>query len=305
MLLIWNGSTFFQHLPIGDAEFGPEVRDRQHRADAQRRADPVRLAALRRPAARSRDARRAGAPGGRARDDRSDHRPATTARASPTRRRSCAPRPASRGDNLVVISFQVHRFKTVNDQHGYETGDRLLKTHCGRAGRRARRRRRSSPASAATSSPSRWRSPPTTMAAPTSSPRRSLRTVTRPFAVRRADHPGRRLRRHRLGAGGRRPDSRPAAPRRHRAWIMRAAAASRRPVWFDAGMERALIAQGEIEQGIRFGLEHGQFVPYLRAAGRPRDRRDRRLRGAGALDPSAVAGSSGPTSSFRSPRRSA
>jgi EAL domain-containing protein (putative c-di-GMP-specific phosphodiesterase class I) len=28
-------------------------------------------------------------------------------------------------------------------------------------------------------------------------------------------------------------------------------------------MERALIAQGEIEQGIRFGLEHGQFVPYF------------------------------------------
>jgi predicted signal transduction protein with EAL and GGDEF domain len=36
-----------------------------------------------------------------------------------------------------------------------------------------------------------------------------------------------------------------------------------RPVWFDAGMERALVAQGEIEQGIRFGLEHGQFVPYF------------------------------------------
>jgi EAL domain-containing protein (putative c-di-GMP-specific phosphodiesterase class I) len=36
-----------------------------------------------------------------------------------------------------------------------------------------------------------------------------------------------------------------------------------RPVWFDAGMERALIAQGEVEQGIRFGLEHGQFVPYF------------------------------------------
>jgi EAL domain-containing protein (putative c-di-GMP-specific phosphodiesterase class I) len=36
-----------------------------------------------------------------------------------------------------------------------------------------------------------------------------------------------------------------------------------RPVWFDAGMERALIAQGEIEQGIRFGLEHGHFVPYF------------------------------------------
>jgi predicted signal transduction protein with EAL and GGDEF domain len=36
-----------------------------------------------------------------------------------------------------------------------------------------------------------------------------------------------------------------------------------RPVWFDAGMERALVAHGEIEQGIRFGLEHGQFVPYF------------------------------------------
>jgi predicted signal transduction protein with EAL and GGDEF domain len=36
-----------------------------------------------------------------------------------------------------------------------------------------------------------------------------------------------------------------------------------RPVWFDAGMERALIAQSEIEQGIRYGLEHGQFVPYF------------------------------------------
>ena len=36
-----------------------------------------------------------------------------------------------------------------------------------------------------------------------------------------------------------------------------------RPVWFDAGMERALIAHGEIEQGIRYGLEHGQFVPYF------------------------------------------
>src|SRR5690348_16604435 len=36
-----------------------------------------------------------------------------------------------------------------------------------------------------------------------------------------------------------------------------------RPVWFDAGMERALIAQGEIEQGIRFGLDHDQFLPYF------------------------------------------
>jgi EAL domain-containing protein (putative c-di-GMP-specific phosphodiesterase class I) len=36
-----------------------------------------------------------------------------------------------------------------------------------------------------------------------------------------------------------------------------------RAIWFDDGMERALIAHGEIEQGIRHGLEHGQFVPYF------------------------------------------
>ena len=26
MLLIWNGSTFFHNLPMGDAEVGPEIR---------------------------------------------------------------------------------------------------------------------------------------------------------------------------------------------------------------------------------------------------------------------------------------
>jgi EAL domain-containing protein (putative c-di-GMP-specific phosphodiesterase class I) len=36
-----------------------------------------------------------------------------------------------------------------------------------------------------------------------------------------------------------------------------------RPVWFDAGMERALVAHGELEQAIRYGLEHAQFVPYF------------------------------------------
>ena len=40
-------------------------------------------------------------------------------------------------------------------------------------------------------------------------------------------------------------------------------ARSARPVWFDEGMERALIVHSEIEQGIRHGLEHGQFVPFF------------------------------------------
>ena len=61
-----------------------------------------------------------------------DRSPASTiARALPTAPGSCAPKPRERGDNLVIISFQVHRFKTVNDQHGYETGDRLLQDTAG------------------------------------------------------------------------------------------------------------------------------------------------------------------------------
>ncbi len=36
-----------------------------------------------------------------------------------------------------------------------------------------------------------------------------------------------------------------------------------RPVWFDAAMERALITHGEVEEGIRFGLQHEQFVPFF------------------------------------------
>ncbi|MDQ3143482.1 MAG: bifunctional diguanylate cyclase/phosphodiesterase, partial [Pseudomonadota bacterium] len=36
-----------------------------------------------------------------------------------------------------------------------------------------------------------------------------------------------------------------------------------RPMWFDAAMERQLIAHSEIEQGIRFGLDHDQFLPYF------------------------------------------
>ncbi|HEY0627953.1 MAG TPA: GGDEF domain-containing phosphodiesterase, partial [Sphingomicrobium sp.] len=38
---------------------------------------------------------------------------------------------------------------------------------------------------------------------------------------------------------------------------------SARPIWFDEGMERALIVHSEVEQGIRYGLEHGQFIPYF------------------------------------------
>ena len=36
-----------------------------------------------------------------------------------------------RGDHMVIVSIQIHRFKTVNDQHGYDMGDRLLREIAG------------------------------------------------------------------------------------------------------------------------------------------------------------------------------
>src|SRR5438270_5141077 len=126
MLLIWNGSTFFNSLPLGDAHFGPEVRvtstalmlnvalilfgwrryvDLQHEAE-MRAEQELRATVL-----------------------------ATTDPITGLyNRKGFADRAGQlcaaaddRGDHLVVISFQVHRFKSINDQHGYETGDRLLK----------------------------------------------------------------------------------------------------------------------------------------------------------------------------------
>ena len=176
--------------------------------------------------------------------------------------RNCARGRGERGDNLAIISFQINRFKTVNDQHGYETGDRLLKMH----------RRRARPMSSAGAVIARLSGDefavalalgPSDMAAPRRSPKSVLRAVTRPFMfderiIQVGAFAG-------IAVGSRRATR--AFP------ISCAAPTSRmdharsgrvaRPVWFDAGMERALIAQGEIEQGIRFGLEHGQFVPYF------------------------------------------
>ena len=36
-----------------------------------------------------------------------------------------------------------------------------------------------------------------------------------------------------------------------------------RPTWFDSSMERALIERSELEQAIRVGIEHRQFIPYF------------------------------------------
>jgi diguanylate cyclase (GGDEF)-like protein len=160
-----------------------------------------------------------------------------------------------------MFSLQIHRFKTVSDQHGYDTGDKFLKC-LGTAlteelGPDAVVARLSGDelAAAVTMHPSEVESAEQLA-------ERALRAVTRPFTI------DERLIQVGAFAGIAAAN---AAEVRVPDLLRRADIALNhakdgrvtRPVWFDAGMERALIAQGEIEQGIRFGLEHGQFVPYF------------------------------------------
>ena len=260
MLLIWNGSAFFHNLRIGGQEFGPEVRiastaltlnvalilfgwrryvDLQH--EAEMRAEQERRATV---------------------------LATTDAITGLYNRKGFADRgaqlcaaAAERGDNLVVISFQIHRFKAVNDQHGYETGDRLLKSisvalahELGPDSVIARLSGDEFAVALALAADQTGRAEELAEVV--------LHTVTRPLLFEE------RIIQVGAFAG---IASTPATSARIPDVLRRADIAMdharsgrvARPVWFDAGMERALIAHGEIEQGIRVGLEHGQFVPYF------------------------------------------
>jgi diguanylate cyclase (GGDEF)-like protein len=259
MLLIWNGSTFFQNLSImGD--FGPDLRiastaltlnvalilfgwrryvDLQH--EAEMRSEQERQAAV----LASTDS----ITGLLNRKGFADSAGEFCARA------------AERGSNLGIISFQINRFKTVNDQHGYETGDRLLKCIAESLNEALGKsvviaRLSGDEFGVAIELDPDNRSPADEAA------ERVLHATTRPFMFED------RIIQVGAFAG---IASAPAADVQIPDLLRRAdiamdhARSGRvgRPVWFDAGMERALMIQGEVEQGIRFGLEHGQFVPYF------------------------------------------
>ena len=260
VLLIWNGSSFFHQLQVAGPQLGPSVQitstaltlnvalilfgwrryvDLQHeaerRAEGERRAvvlattDPITGLAN----------RKGFADGG--------ERLLEIAR--------------SRGDQIVVFSIQIHRFKLVNDQHGYDTGDQLLKClaasmteELGPDAIIARLSGDEFAAALAIDPAELGRSEALAEAA--------LRGITRPFTIdERTIQVG-------AFAGIAVANSADA----HIPDLLRRADIAlnhakngrvARPVWFDAGMERALVAQGEIEQGIRHGLEHGQFIPYF------------------------------------------
>ena len=260
MLLIWNGSTFFHNLRIGGTEFGPEVRlastaltlnvalilfgwrryvDLQH--EAEMRAEHERRAVVL--------ATTDSITGLYNRKGFADRAGQLCAEA------------AGRGDDLVVISFQVHRFRTVNDQHGYETGDRLLKTISvslvDELGPDAVLARLSGDEFAVALALANER-----MSRADELAEAVLRIVTRPLLFEE------KIIQVGAFAG---IAAAPAGEVRIPDILRRADIAMdharsgrvARPIWFDAGMERALIAHAEIEQGIRVGLDHDQFVPYF------------------------------------------
>ena len=162
--------------------------------------------------------------------------------------------------HLVVVTLQLHRFKTVNDRHGHFLGDRLL-CAIGAAIEAI------APAGAIVA---RLNGGEFAIAFASEGDNKAaegvatdiLRRVTAPF-----DIDGRLLQ---VGAyaglaeGIADTTPLPDLLRRADIALERARSArAARPIWFDEGMERALIAHVEVEQGIRYALEHNQFIPFF------------------------------------------
>ena len=165
------------------------------------------------------------------------------------------------GQWMALVSIQLHRFKAINDRHGYETGDGMLSQiatavkEIAPEGAIAARLNGDEFALAFGIDPE---DSATVEAVATD----VLRRVTSPF-----DLGGKMLQ---VGAyaglavGDPKDSPLPDLLRRADIALDRARSGrSARPVSFDQGMERDLLAHVEIEQGIRYALEHQQFVPFF------------------------------------------
>jgi len=168
---------------------------------------------------------------------------------------------AARGQWLAVISLRMHRFKSINDRHGYEVGDDLLRAIAGavsaQVGEEAIAARLNGDEFAIAFIVAEDGS-----ALADKLGQSLLQSVTRPFEIA-----GKMLQIGSYLGVAAAPAAKIAVPDLlRRADIALDHACNRRvarPLWFDAGMERALVALGEIEQDLRYGLDHGQFVPYF------------------------------------------
>lgn len=168
---------------------------------------------------------------------------------------------ATRGGWLAVVSVRLHRFKAINDRHGYDIGDIMLRRIAGAI----------TGAIPADALAGRLNGDEFAVAIPIEAEQAAaaeriatdvLRCITCPFEIdnrmlQTGAYAG-------IAAGPAADIGLPDLLRRADIALDRARSGRvARPVWFDDGMERALLAHVEVEQGIRYGLEHQQFVPYF------------------------------------------
>ena len=161
--------------------------------------------------------------------------------------------------DLAILSLQLNRFKTINDRFGYDVGDAVLR-------RLSDALEGDVPVDAALA---RLGGGEFAVLVAIHDPsealllaKQLLRRVTTPIEEQgKYIQVGAFLG---LSSANPRENSIPDLLRRADIAMDHAKSArSARPMWFDSGMERELIAQSEIEQGIRFGLDHDQFLPYF------------------------------------------
>lgn len=259
LLLVWNGSAFFHNMQIAGAEFSREIQlastaltlnvalilfgwrryvDLQH--EAEQRVEHERRAAI----LASTDPV-TGLYNRKGFSDCADEL-AAAARAD--------------GKGLVVVSLHVHRLKVVNDQMGFEVGDQLLRNIAALlredvGDRGCIARLGGDEFAVALPTVAGDHAPIEALVG------KMMDSITRPFIF------GERIAQVGAFAGivsGDAGAHLPSLLRRADIAMDRARSGRlSRPMWFDAGMERALIAHGEVEQGIRFGLEQAQFVPFF------------------------------------------
>ena len=166
-----------------------------------------------------------------------------------------------RAERLHMFSIQLHRFKSINDRHGFDVGDDLLRRIAAAVTaavdhEAAVARLSGDEFAIATIAPAAFRGDVEALG------ERLLRSITSA-----QDVDGKLIQ---VGAfiglamSDRLPMGTADLLRRADIALDHAKTArSARPVWFDCGMERALLANSEIEQGIRLGLDHEQFEPYF------------------------------------------
>ncbi|WP_260482251.1 putative bifunctional diguanylate cyclase/phosphodiesterase [Sphingomicrobium flavum] len=167
----------------------------------------------------------------------------------------------TQGRDLAIVSVQLNRFKAVNDRHGFDVGDEVLRQIARRlediVGEQRALARVSGDEFAVIALIGRGKREACEHLA-----KAMLEAVTAPILVNQmlvnvgafigmasADS-------EEIGVRGllRRADIAQSHGRQGRVG---------RPIWFDSAMERELMAHSEVEQGIRAGIGHGQFMPFF------------------------------------------